>query len=366
MTADYSFLSYYPYYGFQGLTSHYANPLGGVRQACRGHRVLGRPRRPPTSCVKALDTLPWPAPTVFLMRRGGAASDEHLHPAAGRGRLPQPAQRAPLRRRARRRSVHRTALHRQDHRPVRLGRAGIRSDGLARPITIYPRDQTRANYRTARLVALVAGLLGAALAILTPLLPVKQTTAQLSWPQNGDVEQRHRPADRLRRHRSDHHHAVPGRAGLDCSTRPPGQDGAAVHGAQAGAQGRRPGPADPARQRRPGGRRPQHPGRRRAAEPGAQPGLPEADLHRPRRQGDRRVRRPDQGRGQRRPRRTPARGTRRLRLPTADRRGLHRPVRSGPAGAELLGDRRHPLQQGPHAAEDGRDGARRAAAPSSR
>ena len=27
MTADYGFLSYYPHYGFQGLTSHYANPL---------------------------------------------------------------------------------------------------------------------------------------------------------------------------------------------------------------------------------------------------------------------------------------------------------------------------------------------------
>ena len=27
LTADYSFLSYYPYLGFQGLTSHYANPL---------------------------------------------------------------------------------------------------------------------------------------------------------------------------------------------------------------------------------------------------------------------------------------------------------------------------------------------------
>ena len=47
--------------------------------------------------------------------------------------------------------------------------------------------QAGANYRTARLVALVAGLLGAALAILTPFLPVKQTTAQLSWPQNGTL-----------------------------------------------------------------------------------------------------------------------------------------------------------------------------------
>ncbi|MCW2688650.1 MAG: cell wall arabinan synthesis protein, partial [Mycobacterium sp.] len=41
------------------------------------------------------------------------------------------------------------------------------------------------RYRTARLVAIIAGLLGAALALATPLLPVKQTTAQLNWPQNG-------------------------------------------------------------------------------------------------------------------------------------------------------------------------------------
>jgi arabinosyltransferase C len=41
-----------------------------------------------------------------------------------------------------------------------------------------------ANYRIARLVAVVAGLLGAALAVATPLLPVSQTTAQLNWPQN--------------------------------------------------------------------------------------------------------------------------------------------------------------------------------------
>jgi arabinosyltransferase C len=41
------------------------------------------------------------------------------------------------------------------------------------------------HYRTARIVAVVAGLLGAALALATPLLPVRQTTAQLNWPQNG-------------------------------------------------------------------------------------------------------------------------------------------------------------------------------------
>ena len=35
------------------------------------------------------------------------------------------------------------------------------------------------------MVAIVTGLLGVVLALATPLLPVKQTTAQLNWPQNG-------------------------------------------------------------------------------------------------------------------------------------------------------------------------------------
>ncbi|WP_102145884.1 arabinosyltransferase domain-containing protein [Mycobacterium hubeiense] len=44
------------------------------------------------------------------------------------------------------------------------------------------------NHHAARLIAIVAGLLGAAMAIATPLLPVKQTTAQLTWPQNGVLQ----------------------------------------------------------------------------------------------------------------------------------------------------------------------------------
>ncbi|BBZ11520.1 arabinosyltransferase domain-containing protein [Mycobacterium branderi] len=48
-----------------------------------------------------------------------------------------------------------------------------------------PVSDTGANYRAARVVAVVAGLLGTLLAIATPLLPVKQTTAELNWPQNG-------------------------------------------------------------------------------------------------------------------------------------------------------------------------------------
>ncbi|KKF01523.1 arabinosyltransferase domain-containing protein [Mycolicibacterium obuense] len=44
---------------------------------------------------------------------------------------------------------------------------------------------TSGNHRTARLIAIVAGLLGTVLAIATPLLPVTQTTAQINWPQDG-------------------------------------------------------------------------------------------------------------------------------------------------------------------------------------
>ncbi|WP_028476034.1 arabinosyltransferase domain-containing protein [Nocardia sp. CNY236] len=45
----------------------------------------------------------------------------------------------------------------------------------------------RHDFRTARLLALVVGLAGAVLALATPFLPVTQTTAVLSWPQNGTL-----------------------------------------------------------------------------------------------------------------------------------------------------------------------------------
>jgi galactan 5-O-arabinofuranosyltransferase len=69
LTADYSFLSYYPYLGFQGLTSHYANPLAQFDKrsaAIEGWADLKNAGQ----FVTALDKLPWPPPTVFLMRRG--------------------------------------------------------------------------------------------------------------------------------------------------------------------------------------------------------------------------------------------------------------------------------------------------------
>ncbi|MDT5260016.1 MAG: galactan 5-O-arabinofuranosyltransferase [Mycobacterium sp.] len=69
MTADYSFLSYYPYWGFQGLTSHYANPL--AQFDLRAAQIeKWSSLKTPDDFIHALDTSPWPPPTVFLMRRG--------------------------------------------------------------------------------------------------------------------------------------------------------------------------------------------------------------------------------------------------------------------------------------------------------
>ena len=69
LTADYSFLSYYPYYGFQGLTSHYANPLAQFEK--RADTIEGwATLTDADQFIKDLDALPWKPPSVFLMRRG--------------------------------------------------------------------------------------------------------------------------------------------------------------------------------------------------------------------------------------------------------------------------------------------------------
>jgi galactan 5-O-arabinofuranosyltransferase len=69
MTADYSFLSYYPYWGFQGLTSHYANPLAQFDLRAAQIQKWSK-LKTADEFIHALDTSPWPPPTVFLMRRG--------------------------------------------------------------------------------------------------------------------------------------------------------------------------------------------------------------------------------------------------------------------------------------------------------
>jgi galactan 5-O-arabinofuranosyltransferase len=72
LTADYSFLSYYPYWGFQGLTSHYANPLAQFDKRAAAIKSWSK-LKAPDQFIQALDTLPWAPPTVFLMRHGGSA-----------------------------------------------------------------------------------------------------------------------------------------------------------------------------------------------------------------------------------------------------------------------------------------------------
>src|SRR6201997_772034 len=62
------------------------------------------------------------------------------------------------------------------------------SADLAEELASSSVDDSGGNHRIPRLVAAVAGLLGALLAIVPPLLPVTQTTAELSWPQNGTFD----------------------------------------------------------------------------------------------------------------------------------------------------------------------------------
>jgi arabinosyltransferase A len=51
-----------------------------------------------------------------------------------------------------------------------------------------PKDQPKQRYRIARLIAVVAGITGVLLCGVTPLLPVKQTTATIAWPQGLDAD----------------------------------------------------------------------------------------------------------------------------------------------------------------------------------
>jgi galactan 5-O-arabinofuranosyltransferase len=68
LTADISFLSYYPYFGFQALTSHYANPLanfdGRAAEIARWSEL-----RTPDELIAALDASPWRAPDAILFRQ---------------------------------------------------------------------------------------------------------------------------------------------------------------------------------------------------------------------------------------------------------------------------------------------------------
>jgi galactan 5-O-arabinofuranosyltransferase len=69
LTADTTFLSFYPYLGFQALTSHYSNPLAdfaGRAQTIADWSELDTPDQ----LVSALDSSPWRAPDAFVFRQG--------------------------------------------------------------------------------------------------------------------------------------------------------------------------------------------------------------------------------------------------------------------------------------------------------
>ncbi|MFE6863679.1 galactan 5-O-arabinofuranosyltransferase [Nocardia sp. NPDC057668] len=70
LTADTGFLAIYPYWGFQALTSHYANPLADfparAAEIKRWSTLASAPE-----LIAALEVCPWRAPDAFLFRRAG-------------------------------------------------------------------------------------------------------------------------------------------------------------------------------------------------------------------------------------------------------------------------------------------------------
>ena len=69
LTADIGFLSFYPYFGFQGLTSHYANPLADFRARAELIEQWSE-LTTPDELIAALDSAPGRAPDAFVFRQG--------------------------------------------------------------------------------------------------------------------------------------------------------------------------------------------------------------------------------------------------------------------------------------------------------
>lgn len=67
LTADFSFLSIYPYWGFQGLTSHYANPLAEF-EARAAAIAQWAEASDPAELAARMKASPWRTPDAFVFR----------------------------------------------------------------------------------------------------------------------------------------------------------------------------------------------------------------------------------------------------------------------------------------------------------
>ncbi|MGW1740768.1 galactan 5-O-arabinofuranosyltransferase [Nocardia sp. NPDC001965] len=70
LTGDTTFLAYYPYFGFQGMTSHYANPLADYADRSAAIEEWSG-KDTPDELLEAMRAAPWRAPDAFLFRRSG-------------------------------------------------------------------------------------------------------------------------------------------------------------------------------------------------------------------------------------------------------------------------------------------------------
>lgn len=70
LTGDTTFLAYYPYFGFQGMTSHYANPLADYADRSAAIEDWSE-LETPQELLDAMAAAPWRAPDAFLFRRSG-------------------------------------------------------------------------------------------------------------------------------------------------------------------------------------------------------------------------------------------------------------------------------------------------------
>ncbi|NUP26694.1 MAG: arabinofuranosyltransferase [Nocardia sp.] len=70
LTGDTTFLAYYPYFGFQGMTSHYANPLADYADRSAAIEEWSE-KDTPDELLEAMRAAPWRAPDAFLFRRSG-------------------------------------------------------------------------------------------------------------------------------------------------------------------------------------------------------------------------------------------------------------------------------------------------------